>query len=143
MNFRLHRARAAALTLLSIQIAAAGELIAGTQETALEAQYAGCESAGWCTFRIARAPASPPASYRVRPDGVPYAFGGGTSAPGVRDRLNALLASMIHQHKRIELRQLRALDDGTFGAAVIVNEADVASDPALREILERAAETQR
>lgn len=143
MIFRQHRARAAVLTLLCIHLVAAGELIAGTRETALEAQYAGCESAGWCTFRIARAPASPPVSYRVRPDGVPYAFGGGASAPGVRDRLNALLASMIHQHKRIELRHLRALDDGTFAAAVIVNEADVASDPALREMLESAAGTQR
>jgi len=52
----------------------------------------------------------------------------------VRDRLNALLASMIHQNKRIVLHDLRELDDKTFAATVTVNGADVAADPMLLEL---------
>ena len=80
---------------------------------------------------------------RVRPDGVPRARGNDALAITIRDRLNALLASMIHQHKRIRLYGLRELDDGTFGAAVTVNEADLASDPALLELHRTAPGTSR
>jgi len=52
----------------------------------------------------------------------------------MRNRLNALLANMIHQDKHIVLRDLRELDDGTFAAAVTVNGVDVASDPILLEL---------
>jgi hypothetical protein len=55
----------------------------------------------------------------------------------VRDRLNALLASMIHQHKHIVLTDLRGLDDGTFAATVTVNGANVALDPILLELQQR------
>jgi hypothetical protein len=64
-------------------------------------------------------------------------------ALAVRDRLNAVLASMIHQHKRIRLYDMRELDDGTFAATVTVNEADVASDPALVELRGTASATVR
>ena len=46
----------------------------------------------------------------------------------MRDRLNALLASMVHQHKRIVLHDLREVGDGMVAATVTVNEADLASD---------------
>ncbi len=53
----------------------------------------------------------------------------------VRDRLNALLASMVHQHKRIVLHDLREVEDGAFAATVTVNEVNLASDPILLELL--------
>ena len=61
----------------------------------------------------------------------------------VRDRLNALLASMIHQHKRIVLHDLRELDDGTFAATVTVNGVNLASDPILVELNEKIARASR
>ncbi len=61
----------------------------------------------------------------------------------VRDRLNALLASMIHQHKHIVLHDLRELDDGTFAATVTVNGVNVASDPILLELREELTGTTR
>ncbi len=61
----------------------------------------------------------------------------------VRDRLNALLASMIHQHKRIVLHDLRKLQDGTFEAAITVNEASLAMDPLLLDLAQRRALTPR
>jgi hypothetical protein len=71
---------------------------------------------------------------RVRPDGVVKAAGNDAMASAVRDRLNALLASMIHQHKRIVLHDLRALGDGTYAAAVTVNGMNVDADPILLQI---------
>ena len=60
-----------------------------------------------------------------------------TSHPvAVRDRLNALLASMIHQAKHIVLHDLRELDDGTFAATVTVNGQALVSDPILVELRE-------
>jgi hypothetical protein len=99
---------------------------------AIEAGFRGCDSAGWCRFAIdALDPSSSP--YRVRPDGVLQTPVAGI-AIAVRDRLNALLASMIHQHKRIVLHGLRELDDGTFAATVTVNDLNLASDPILVEL---------
>jgi hypothetical protein len=69
----------------------------------------------------------------VRPDGVARMLGGASSI-AMRDRLNALLANMIHQHKRIVLHGLRELDDGTFAATVTVNGANLAADPILLEL---------
>jgi hypothetical protein len=79
----------------------------------------------------------------VRLDGVAAAQGDDALAIAVRDRLNALLASMIHQHKRIRLHGLRKLEDGTYAAAVTVNEADVASDPTLLELRRNAGDSTR
>ena len=71
---------------------------------------------------------------RVRPAGVPRISGDEDVALALRDRLNALLASMIHQHKRIELHDLRELDDGTFAATITVNGAELAADPVLEKL---------
>jgi hypothetical protein len=109
----------------------------------VEAQFRGCESAGWCWFWIESAGPSAQRLQRVRPDGVVRTHGDDALAIAVRDRLNALLASMIHQHKRIRLHDMRELDDGTFAAAVTVNGADVASDPTLLELRATATGTMR
>ncbi len=100
----------------------------------VEAQYRGCEAAGWCKFWIEpRDPLAEPLQ-RVRPDGVARMSGNDALSIAVRDRLNALLAGMVHQHKRIVLHDLRELDDGTFSATVTVNEASLESDPVLLEL---------
>jgi ABC-type taurine transport system ATPase subunit len=80
---------------------------------------------------------------RVRPDGVVRAQDGDAVSVAVRDRLNALLSSMIHQHKKIVLLDLHELSDGTFAATVIVNDANVASDPILLELREKSGQTVR
>jgi hypothetical protein len=64
-------------------------------------------------------------------------------AIAARDRLNALLANMIHQHKRILLHDLRETEDGTFAATVTVNGANVASDPILLELRRKLTSTIR
>ena len=107
--------------------------------TRVEAQFRGCESAGWCRFRIEPLDAFADSLHRVRPDGVPRMPGNDAISIAVRNRLNALLASMIHQHKRIVLHDLRELDDGTFAATVTVNGVDVASDPILAGIAREAS----
>jgi len=103
----------------------------------VEAQFRGCESAGWCRFWIEPLHPMADSLHRVRPDGVSRMPGDDSISIAVRDRLNALLASMVHQHKRILLHDLRELDDGTFAAAVTVNEAKLASDPTLMELHEK------
>ena len=105
----------------------------------LEAQFRGCDSAGWCRFWIESADLL----LRVRPDGVSPTPGDDAIRIAVRNRLNALLANMIHQSKHIVLHDLRELDDGTFAATVTVNGADVASDPILLELQKKVAKTNR
>ncbi len=108
---------------------------AGTRE----AQFRGCDSAGWCRFWIESADFL----LRVRPEGVWPKPGDDAIRIAVRNRLNALLANMIHQDKHIVLHDLRELDDGTFAAAVTVNGTDVASDPILLELQKKVAKTNR
>ena len=118
--------------------------------TPVEAEFRGCYAAGYCRFWVE--PSSPMAEslLRVRPDGIYRTSGGisqtssdyGTSV-AIRDRLNALLSNMIHQAKHIVLLDLRKLGDGTFAATVIVNDADVASDPVLLELNNKIANTSR
>ena len=79
----------------------------------------------------------------MRPDGVARIPGDDATRVAVRDRLNALLASMIHQVKHIVLHDLRELDDGTFAATVTVNGADVALDPILLDLQKKVAKTNR
>ena len=93
---------------------------------------------------------SPRSLLPVRPDGVYQTSGGISQTSGdygtsiaIRDRLNALLSNMIHQAKHIVLLNLRKTDDGTFAATVIVNDADVATDPVLVELNEKLAKTSR
>ncbi|MEX0957675.1 MAG: hypothetical protein WDZ63_00155 [Burkholderiales bacterium] len=107
----------------------------------LPAEFRGCDAAGSChfVFETSVLPAVPP--HRVRPDGVPHGAPDDIVAIAVRDRLNALMSSMIHQHKRIVLHDLRALGDGSLAARITVNEADVARDPVLLELGQRVAGT--
>lgn len=117
-------------------IAAALALCAGLRASAqtsvegVEAKFRGCDAAGWCRFTVEGSETLD----RVRPDGVLYAPENYAISVLVRDRLNALLSSMIHQHKRIVLRGLREAGDGMYSARVIVNEADVTQDEVLRSL---------
>src|SRR5207344_2502383 len=103
----------------------------------VEAQFRGCDSAGWCRFWIEPLHPSEESLHRVRPDGVSRMPGDAAISIAVRNRLNALLANMIHQAKRIVLHDLRELNDGTFAATVTVNSEDVASDPTLLELRQK------
>jgi hypothetical protein len=107
------------------------------------AQYRGCDSAGWCRFHI-EAP-HPLAGWdvRVHPDGVPLPQAGSPTGIELRDRLNALLASMIHQNKRILLTDLRVLGEGRFAASVVVDGLQLATDPFLMEIGRRVGASSR
>lgn len=60
----------------------------------------------------------------------------GKNAAAVRDRLNSLMSNMIHQHKRIELQDLRQLDDGAYAATIEVNGMDLSEDPILVDLTE-------
>ena len=110
---------------------------------AVEAQYRGCESAGWCRFWIEPLDPLAESLHRVRPDGVSRTTGIGATSIAVRDRLNALLANMIHQAKHIELHDLRELDDGTFAAIVTVNGVNLASDLILLDLRAKVTGTTR
>jgi hypothetical protein len=103
----------------------------------VEAEFRGCDSAGWCRFWIEPLHPSEKSIYRVRPDGVLRIPDDAAISIAVRNRLNTLLADMIHQNKRIVLHDLRELDDGTFAATVMVNSEDVASDPILLELRQK------
>ena len=133
---RLLTVGATLLSLLSVPTTARAEPAAPRSGHAapVEARFRGCEAAGWCRFWIESPDPSSRSLHRVRPDGVVRTHGDDAVAIAARDRLNALLASMIHQHKRILLHDLRELEDGTFAATVTVNGANVASDPILLEL---------
>jgi hypothetical protein len=103
----------------------------------VEAQFRGCDPAGWCRFWIEPSHPSEQSLYRVRPDGVLRMPDDVGISIAVSNRLNALLSNMIHQNKHIVLHDLRELKDGTFAAAVTVNSEDVASDPTLLELRQK------
>ncbi len=131
-------ASAAALCLL---FAPASQAESSVRKNAgeIEAEFRGCESAGWCRFRIE----SPDSLVRVRPDGVLQSSDGDATSIAVRNRLNALLSNMIHQAKHIVLHDLHELDDGTFTATVTVTGVNLAVDPILVELREKAARATR
>ena len=79
----------------------------------------------------------------MRPDGVSRTPRDDGISVAMRNRLNALLANMIHQSKRIVLDDLRELDDGTFAATVTVNGVNLASDPILLELRDKLTTTIR
>jgi hypothetical protein len=108
----------------------------------VEAHFRGCQSAGWCRFWIDSLSGTPPSLYPVYPDGVLRKSDEAYST-AVRDRMNALLVNMIHQYKRIELRDLRSVGDGFFAAVIIVDGNDVASDPILLELQGKTASNPR
>jgi hypothetical protein len=138
-------AGAALLGLLSVPMAIRAEPSAPHPGHAapVEAQFRGCESAGWCRFWIEPLQPLEESLHRVRPDGVSRMPADDANSVAVRDRLNALLASMIHQSKRIVLHDLRELDDGTFAATVTVNGANLALDPVLVELRDKRTSTSR
>jgi hypothetical protein len=138
-------AGAALLSLLALPMMIRAEPPASyaVHAAPVEAQFRGCESAGWCRFWIEPLDPMAESPHRVRPDGVLRVPGNAAMSIAVRDRLNVLLASMIHQSKRIALYDLRQLDDGTFAAKVTVNGANVAADPILIELHKQFASTPR
>ena len=77
----------------------------------------------------------------MRPDGVLRMPVNDVVSIAVRNRLNALLANMIHQAKHIVLHDLRELGDRTFAATVTVNDLNVASDPILLNLREKPSGT--
>ena len=100
----------------------------------VEAEFHGCDVAGRCLFSI-ESPSMPGEPLlRVRPNGVLLPDDDVLDALALRDRLNALLANMIHQVKRIGLHDLRVQTDGTFAATVTVHGVDIASDSTIREL---------
>jgi len=113
---------------------AASSETAATRSEPVTARFRGCEAAGWCRFWIESMSPRAQSLHRVYPDGVPRTNGDDVISLAVRDRLNALLASMVHQHKRIVLHDLREVGDGMFAATVTVNEADLASDLIVLEL---------
>ncbi len=126
---------AALLGLVSMSVAARAERPASP----VEAEFRGCESAGWCRFRIDSADPSAAVLYRVRPDGIARIPVENAMSTAMRNRLNALLSNMIHQAKHIVLDDLRRLDDGTFAATVTINGANLATDPMVVDLQEQAA----
>jgi len=138
-------ATAALLGLLSVPMTIGAEPSAPHpgHAAAVEVQFRGCESDGWCRFWIEPLHPLAESLHRVRPDGVSRMPGDDAISIAVRDRLNALLASMIHQSKRIVLHDLRELDDGTFAAAETVNGVTLASDPILLELCRKHSSTIR
>ena len=143
MRWNLMAAGAVATCLLIAPASQADPATAKKNAARVEAEFRGCESAGWCRFRINSPDSSMETTVRVRPDGVLRTSGEGAISIAVRNRLNALLSNMIHQAKHIVLHDLRELDDGTFAAAVTVTGLNLASDPILRELREKAAGTKR
>ena len=113
------------------------------QAVPIDVEFRGCESAGWCRFWIESLDPLATSLYRVRADGVLRTPGEDAISIAVRNRLNALLANMIHQAKHIELHDLRELDDGTFAAIVTVNGVNLASDPILLDLRTKVTGTTR
>ena len=97
----------------------------------VSAEFRGCESAYSCRFWIASSPSTFESLYVVRPNGLIIETHREVIAIAVRNRLNSLMSNMIHQHKRIELQNLRKLDDGAYAATIEVNGMDVSADSIL------------
>ena len=117
-------------------LALASATVAQRAESAdsLQAQYRGCKTGGWCAFLIESLDPLAASLYRVYPRGIVRMPDDVARSVAVRDRLNALLASMVHQHKRIVLHDFRQVGDDAYSAIVTVNGANVATDPVVREL---------
>lgn len=119
-----------ALAVLAYAWATPTSTYAGSAyEEGLAAQFRGCD-VRVCRFMIAAEDTSRAQRIDVHPRGV-VAGDTPTRALAIRDRLNALLSSMIHQHKRIELVDMHGREDGSFDAMIVVNGENVAHDPML------------
>ncbi len=97
----------------------------------VEADFRGCDAAGRCLFSIESPSMPDELLLRVRPNGVLQPDDDMLDALALRGRLNALLANMIHQAKRIGLHDLRVQPDGTFTATVTVHGVDIGTDSTL------------
>jgi len=130
---------AALLSMLGIAMAVRADSPApnAAPSVPVTAQFRGCESAGWCRFWVESRDPLAQSLHRVYPDGMPETAGNKELAIAVRNRLNALMSSFVHQHKRILLYRLRERGDGTWAANITVNESDLAEDPALQALRER------
>jgi hypothetical protein len=135
-----NRRRALAATLFSASALLAWLIHApaahGAQPGAVPAEFRGCESGRMCRFQIESSTPSIKLLLVVRPNGVSNAMNDDATAIALRNRLNALMSSMIHQHKRIELEDLSKLDDGTHTATVKVDGIDVSADATLNDLTE-------
>lgn len=110
---------------------------------AVEAEFRGCESARVCRFRATSLEINGEALLRVRPDGEFSDARDEATVVAVRNRLNEVMSNMIHQHKHIELRELRSLGGDLFAATIVVNGMDLRADPVLLELRERGASRAR
>jgi hypothetical protein len=99
-----------------------------SRRDAVPAEFRGCESARTCRFWIEASKPFTESLLVVRPNGV---IAGDADATAARNRMNILMSNMIHQHKRIELQDLRKLDDGAYAASIEVNGMDLSEDPIL------------
>lgn len=131
------------LSALTTIVAAASPAADASSAKPVLAQFRGCESAGWCRFHVESMDAPTRSLYLVYPDGVVRAPDDAIISTAVRDRLNALLAGMIHQHKRIVLHNLREVGDGMFAAKVTVNGLSLESDTTLLELQSEFTATPR
>jgi hypothetical protein len=135
--------KAAALWLALAVVAGSAQVCLAADGEPVEAQFRGCEAAGWCRFWVAPQDAIAQPLLRVRPAGVLPPSGDPAVSIALRDRFTTLLVNMIHQDKRIMLNGLRPLADGTFAATVTVNGADVALDPTVVDLQHPAENARR
>ena len=133
----MHSRKSACLNPLAIAVLGYTLLLSCTGHaatTGVPAQFRGCESAGWCKFWVDPRDTQDEPLHRVRPRGIPEMRGNDTVSIAVRDRLNTLMSSFVHQHKRIVLHDLRQTGDGAYEANITVNEAPLSEDPPLRQL---------
>lgn len=121
-------------TTLVLALLCAAMTWAHASDAPIEARFRGCEHTGWCRFWFERPGDDGAALHQVLPDGITPR----QCDHALRDRLNALLADMIHQHKRIELINLRDRDAGGLSATVTITGVALTSDTMLRDLLARA-----
>ncbi|MDP2325542.1 MAG: hypothetical protein Q8N51_16150 [Gammaproteobacteria bacterium] len=120
--------------LLQMEVRADSTAPISIRSDPVTAQFRGCESAGWCRVWIASLDPLAQSLHRVYPDGMPETAGSHELAIAVRNRLNALMSSFVHQHKRIVLYGLRERGDGTWAANITVNESNLSEDPELQAL---------
>ncbi|MFN0037921.1 MAG: hypothetical protein ACKVP2_00200 [Burkholderiales bacterium] len=122
---------AALLVALCTPVTLRADLASAAHGDSVEAEFRGCDMAGRCLFSVESSLMPGETLLRVHPNGVLQPDDDVLAALALRDRLNALLANMIHQVKRIGLHDLRVQPDGTFAATVTVHGVDIGTDSTL------------
>ncbi len=110
---------------------------AGVAASDAAVAFRGCDDTRTCRFAFISGSAMHGELLRVVPDGVGWREADDATARAMRDRLNALLSSMIHQHKQLKLHGLRSTQGNGYAARITVNGADVAEDPVLLGLTQR------